>query len=128
MGDSKLKYQRSIMVLGHKRSMAGKIRNAIKRYRSHRDTMRPVDLNEVIEKYAPGSVAYFEGYKINFHTEGSDYIVICDPAGYLRIQNLRTKCFVDYFTGKDVTKKEGLTEKEILERTHFRIKRREEMK
>ena len=54
MGDSKLKYQRSIMVLDHdakyRNNIDDSIQNAIKRYRSHKDTMRPVDLNEVIEK------------------------------------------------------------------------------
>ena len=132
MGDSKLKYQRSIKVLiqesEHRRSLDIRIQNAIRRYRLHRDTMHPVDLNEVIEKYAKGSTPYFENYKINFHTEGSDYIVVCDPAGYLRIKNLRSDYFVDCFTGKEYGDQSSLSTKEKQEKTHFRIKIREEMK
>ncbi len=107
MGDSKLKYQRSLMVQRHDAEysnyLAGKISSAKRRYKEHKDEMRPVDLNEVIDRYAPGSSPYFEGYKINFHTEGSDYVVSCDPSGYLRIQNLKEDSFVDYYTGKTLT-------------------------
>lgn len=132
MGDSKLRYQRSLMVQKHDAEysnyLARKIRSAKRRYKEHKDEMRPVDLNEVIDKYAPGSTPYFKSYKIDFHTEGSDYVVSCDPSGYLRILNIKTNGFVDYYTGKTLTGQEGFTKAEINKMTHFRIKRREEMK
>lgn len=76
---------------------------------------RPVNLNEICDKFAPGNVGCKEGVKFVFN--GDDYKVVADMAsGYLRIQDLNT--------GKYVTL-DGVPG--TLEETHFKILRREEM-
>lgn len=76
---------------------------------------RPVNLNEICDKFAPGDAGHKEGVKFVF--EGDDYKVVADMAtGYLRIQDLNS--------GKYVTL-DGAPS--ALEETHFKILRREEM-
>ena len=60
--------------------------------------------------------------KIKFHKNESDYVVIADPSGYVRILDLRSKTYVDIIKGETL---KG-DEKNYQERTHFRIKRRDE--
>lgn len=76
---------------------------------------RKVNINEVIDTFAPGSIGRRAGVKILF--EGDRYNVIADmAAGYLRIFDTVLGCYVrlDGSPGSD-------------EETHFKIKRREEM-
>lgn len=80
-----------------------------------------VNLNLIVDRFIPenGNVITQRtegGVKYNF--EGSQYIVKCDKvAGYLRIYDKRAKsyCLLDGTPSKDP------------EKTHFKIKRREEM-
>lgn len=80
-----------------------------------------VNLNEIVDQFIPedGDVVTQRtesGVKYNF--EGERYIVKCDKvAGYLRIYDKIEKsyCLLDGTPSKD------------LEKTHFKIKRREEM-
>ncbi|WP_288801155.1 hypothetical protein [uncultured Fibrobacter sp.] len=75
-----------------------------------------VNIIDMVNRYAPNAKVYTKGYK--FYFEGPDNVVICDMvAGYLRIQNKKTKLF--YRLDGSLTKSN--------ERTHFKIKRREEM-
>ena len=80
-----------------------------------------VNLNEIVDQFIPenGDVVTQRtegGVKYNF--EGSRYIVRCDKvAGYLRIYDKKEKsyCLLDGTLSKNP------------EKTHFKIKRREEM-
>lgn len=77
---------------------------------------RPVNINEICDKFAPGDDGHEEGVKYVF--EGSRYKVVADMvSGYLRIFDK---------TAKSYTKLDG-TPSGSLEETHFKILRREEM-
>ena len=100
-----------------------KLQAAKSRYRKHKKDMRPVDINEIVAKYAPGAKPYIEDYKILYSNEGSPYVVAADPSGYLRVMDTRVEGgFVDVFSGKTLTK----NDKDFNKLTHFRIKRRNE--
>lgn len=84
----------------------------VNKYRSNWET---VDINEIVEKYAPGSKPYVNGGKIIYHNEDSDYSVVADSFhGYLRIQNSRTGNYLD-IDGKESSDKS---------RTHFNFQRK----
>lgn len=75
----------------------------------------PVDINEIVERFAPGAKGVKD--KIKYIYRGERYIVVADMAsGYLRIQDSITKEYLhlDGTPGND-------------DDTHFKIKRREEM-
>ena len=75
-----------------------------------------VNIVDIVEKYAPNAKAYENGYK--FYFEGEKYTVITDMvAGYLRIK--------DNASGKWLRLDGTLTKSD--KRTHFKIKRKEEM-
>lgn len=99
------------------------LKSAKRRYNKYKDKMRVVDMDDVVKKYAENESPYFEGYKIKFHKNGSDYVVIADPSGYVRVLDLRTGTYVDVITGETL---KG-DEKDYQERTHFRIKRMNKM-
>ena len=74
-----------------------------------------VDLNKVIEKFAPNYDYKTNGSKMIFY--GVDYNVVADMAsGYLRIYDNKKKRYIQT-NGKPGTEKE----------THYKIKRRKEM-
>ena len=88
-----------------------------------------VDINKIVEKFAPGSNAEVEGAKIYFR--GDDYDVVADVGGgYLRIYNKKIDAYVDQ-DGNDVRnevvngKIRGRNKKEQLKLTHFCIKKEE---
>ena len=87
------------------------------RERLHNDNWekQKVNINEIIDKFAPIFDAKEHGSKMIFY--GDDYNVVADMAsGYLRIYDNNQKCYVD-LTGRPGTDKD----------THFKIKKREEM-
>ena len=73
-----------------------------------------VNINDIVDKFAPGSDGYEDGVKFVF--EGPEYAVIADMvAGYLRIMNNNGEYVnLDGEPGDD-------------DSTHFKIKKREEM-
>ena len=74
-----------------------------------------VNLNDIVEKFAPNGRTYNDGVKFVF--EGDKYSVVADmPSGYCRIRENSTDKYLklDGTYGKDKD-------------THFKIKRREEM-
>ncbi|MGI6033435.1 MAG: hypothetical protein ACOX69_08470 [Coriobacteriales bacterium] len=76
---------------------------------------RPVNLNEICDKFAPGDDGYKDGVKWKFN--GERYQVVADMAsGYLCIYDKETKtwCKLDGTPGNG-------------DETHFKILRREEM-
>ena len=126
MLDGKGGYSRSVKIEKHLAKKNKRLRNMLKsakrRYNKYKDKMRVVDMNVVVKKYDENESPYFEGYKIKFHKNDSNYIVIADPSGYVRVLDLRTGTYVDVITGETL---KG-NEKDCQERTHFRIKRRDE--
>lgn len=100
-----------------------KLLAAKRRYRLHQSMMRPVNMDELVDKYAKGATPYIEKYKIKYHREGSPYVVIADPAGYLRVLDLRVRRYVDVYTGETLKGDEP----DYQNRTHFRILRRDEL-
>lgn len=131
MSDAKLNYQRATLVLKqqaeHSTALSKTLYRAKERYLKHKSKERAVNLNEIVEKYAPGAVPYFDNYKIIYHVEGSKFSVVCDPSGYLRILIVGTDFFVDCFSDEILSTTYTKDPKMVLERTHFRIKRREEL-
>lgn len=74
-----------------------------------------VNLNDVVNKFAPNASGHVEGYKYIF--SGDKYDVVTDMvAGYLRIYNRDTNQYVN-LNGKP----------DSNNNTHFKIKRKEEM-
>ena len=80
-----------------------------------------VNLNEIVDRFIPegsGLVTYRTEGGVKYNFEGDRYIVKCDKvAGYLRIYDKHAKsyCMPDGTPSKNP------------DRTHFKIKRREEM-
>jgi len=75
-----------------------------------------VNINELVDKYAPG----VEGmdHRVKFEWKGPEYTVSADMvAGYARVYNNKTKEFLD-INGNPSS--DG-------SKTHFKIKRKEEM-
>ena len=74
-----------------------------------------VNINDIVEKFAPNSNSYTSGYKFIF--DDNDYQVVADMvAGYLRIIDKKTNQPVK-LDGKLGSRQE----------THFKIKKRGEM-
>lgn len=80
-----------------------------------------VNLNDIVDQFVPqvnGFVSQHSEGGVKYDFEGPRYIVKCDKvAGYLRIYDKQAKsyCELDGTPSRD------------LEKTHFKIKRREEM-
>ncbi len=119
-------YSRSVKIEKHLAKKNKRLRNMLKsakkRYNKYKDKMRVVDMDALVKKYAENGLPYFEGYKIKFHKNESDYVLIADPSGYVRVLDLKTRTYVDVIKGETL---KG-DEKDYQERTHFRIKRRDE--
>lgn len=113
------------------------LENGIERAIKYHSNWEPVNINDVVNKFALGSTPYQDGGKIVFKNAAQTRAVVADAAGgYLRIQDLTAKTQkAQYLTldGKDahnVTingKTRGRTKAEYQQATHFRIKKREEM-
>lgn len=92
--------------------------NSKERERKHNDKWisEKVNVIDIVKQYAPDANVYEDGVKFVF--EGAENKVICDMAsGYLRIQNKATN--------KHYRLDGTLTNS--TKRTHFKIKRKEEM-
>lgn len=102
--------------------LAKKIKNAESRYKKHKEEMREVDLADILKRYAPNAKQYQDDYKIKYSDENSDYVVVADLSGYLRVLDTRTNTFVDVVSGVTMKK----SDKDYNKKTHFKIKRRKE--
>ena len=141
MSDSKSQYssgvagQRALAQLDSE--LRAKLDRAASRAEKFHANWQAVNLNDFVEKFAPGSTAQTSGSKIIFHAPGSDLQVVCDVrGGYCRLQDLSKsgrRIYLDV-NGHDANnkttssgKKTGRNESEYNEATHFRILKREEM-
>lgn len=95
----------------------GRYNRSKERERKYNDnwSKQKVNINEIVDKFAPGCTGVVDGVKYVF--EGKKYSVVADMAsGYLRIK--------DNYSGKYL-KLDGTPGNR--EETHFKIKKREEM-
>lgn len=142
MSDSKSQY--SSGVSGQKalaqldETLKAKLDRASSRAARYHENWQTINLNDFVDKFAPGSSAQTSGSKIIFQSEGSNIQIVCDVAAgscRLRDSSISTiRCYLD-INGKPVDnnktlpngKKTGRSKAEYNEMTHFRILKREEM-
>lgn len=75
-----------------------------------------VNLNEIVDKYAPGSKGKADGIKMIFY--GKDYNVVTDlVSGYVRVYDNNNKGYINLNDEPDRDNKN----------THFQIKKRKDM-
>ncbi|MCR4664889.1 MAG: hypothetical protein K5660_05940 [Paludibacteraceae bacterium] len=141
MSDSKTKYssgvaaQKALAQLDEE--LRRKLDRAAGRAAQYHQNWQTINLNDFVDKFAPGSGAQIDGAKIVFHTPGSDIKVVCDiRGGYCRLQDttIRSKrCYLDIngnvLGNKTLPngKQTGRSQSEYNMMTHFRILKREEM-
>ena len=141
MSDSKTQYsagvagQRALAQLDAE--LRVKLDRASSRAERFHSNWQAVNLNDFVDRFAPGSKAEISGSKIIFHAEGSNIQVVCDVrGGYCRLQDLGKsgkRVYLD-INGHDANnkttsdgKRTGRNQSEYNEATHFRILKRKEM-
>ncbi len=141
MSDSKAQYssgaagQRALAQLDSE--LKDKLDRASSRAEKFHKNWKAINLNDFIDRFAPGSVAQMSGSKIIFRADGSNLQVVCDVrGGYCRLQDLDKsgkRVYLDV-NGHDASnkttdsgKQTGRSQSEYNEATHFRILKREEM-
>ena len=115
-----------------------KLDAAIVRADKYHQNWQPINLNDFVDRFAPGSTAQRSGSKIVFQADGSKLQVICDvAAGSCRLMDTTIttdRCYLDIH-GNRVSnnkilpngKQTGRSKAEYNVMTHFRILKREEM-
>lgn len=142
MSDSKGQFssgvagQKALAQLDEK--LKAKLDRASERAAKYKSNWAPINLNDFVDKFAPGSIAKRSGSKITFQAENSSLQIVCDvSAGSCRLKDTTittSRCYLD-INGKPVDnnktlangKKTGRSKAEYNEMTHFRILKREEM-
>lgn len=117
--------------------LAKELNKGADRAQKYHSNWKSVNINDVVDKFAPESTAYQKGGKIIFENADHTIAVVADAAGgYLRIQDLTVKAkralylTLDGKNGHNITingKTRGRTTEEYEIATHFRIKKREEI-
>lgn len=139
--DAKHKYTRLVenvrMDIDRNAALEKRIKERNRSQEKYKGLWEKVNLDEVVEKFAPGSEPIInENGKIIFRTPGSDIQVVAEATiGSVRIQDLSVSKGRSYLNLKgermnNVTengKTRGLSKKEYELRTHFRIKKLHEM-
>ena len=107
------------------------------RARSFREGWQGVNINDVVDRFAPGATPYISNGKVVFENDEHTLAVVADiSGGYLRIQDLTFKgkkglyLTLDGKNGHNITingKTRGRSKAEYQRDTHFRILNREEM-
>lgn len=141
MSDSKAKYSSGVAkqttLAQLDASLKDKLDRAAGRAARYHSNWQTINLNDFVDKFAPGSVPEISGAKIVFCTPGSDIEIVCDVrGGYCRLKDVSItsrRCYLDINgdvpgnktlpNGKQI----GRTKDEYNEMTHFRILKREEM-
>jgi len=141
MPDSKAQYTSGVTtqkVLAQLDSdLAHKFDRAAERAAKFHDNWSPINLNDFVDRFAPGSTAHITGSKITFQAEGSNLQIVCDvKAGYCRLRDTTNTTKRPYLDkdGHNANNKKtssggetGRTQAEYNAVTHFRILKREEM-
>ena len=130
MADSKTSYTTTVSKIKKasesSKSLSGKLSGGQIRAAKYKDGWQSVNINDVVNQFAPGAASYENGGKIMFYNGGRYKIVTDVAGGYLRIQDMDCKGTV-YVTldgryGSDFKNKE-----EFEKNSHYRILKREEM-
>lgn len=130
-------YTRKIEALADQ-DLMDKIAGGIHRAREYGKNWESVNINDVVDKFAPGAEPEFVDGKIYFYNSSRTIAVVTDVGGgYLRIQDLTVNQKRPLYLNLDGTnghnyrdsngKIHGRNNSEYNEATHFRIKKREEM-
>ena len=130
-------YTRKVEAIADQKLME-KIAGGIHRANIYGKNWESVNINDVVDKFAPNSEPEYTDGKIYFYNSDRTVAVITDVGGgYLRIQDLTVKqkhplyLNLDGSNGHNYTdcngKIHGRNNSEYNEATHFRIKKREEM-
>ena len=118
--------------------LKAKLDRASARATKYKANWQTINLNDFVDRFAPGSTAKISGSKITFQTDGSNLEIVCDvSAGSCRLRDTSistSRCYLD-IDGHTVDnnktlpsgKKTGRSKAEYNEMTHFRILKREEM-
>ena len=117
MSDSKDRYSKTSASYTHSEQGKAEHDKSKAREAKHNESWKKqsVNLNEVVDKFAPGATGEQKNGKFIYF--GDKYNVVADmSSGYLRIMDNETKKYVK-LDGSVGTPKE----------THYKIKRREEM-
>ena len=141
MSDSKAQY--SSGVAGQKAlaqldaELKQKLDRASERKAKYKPNWQTVNINDLVDRFAPGSTAQIEGSKITFQADGSDLQIVCDvEAGSCRLKDTTNPTRRPYLdingnpVGNKILpggKQSGRSKAEYNELTHFRILKREEM-
>lgn len=115
-----------------------KISDGIQRANAHKHDWESVNINDIVESFAPGAEPIYQNGKITFINESNTVAVVCDVGGgYLRVQDLTAQTKKRQYLNLDGTnghnyrdsngKIHGRNDAEYNRATHFRIKKREEM-
>lgn len=115
-----------------------KISDGIQRANAHKHEWESVNINDVVESFAPKAEPIYENGKISFVNDDNTIAVVCDVGGgYLRIKDLTAQTSNPQYLNLDGTnghnyrdsngKIHGRNKSEYNRATHFRIKKREEM-
>lgn len=108
------------------KALGKKIVEGQDRARKYKSDWQSVNLNDVVENYAPGAIRYESNGKIIF-SNGGRYAIVTDVGGgYLRIQDLNYKGTV-YVTLDGKHQNDFHSRKEFNKFSHYRILKREEM-
>ena len=138
--DSKSRYQNEIKIVKkaaqNSESLSKLLEESGARCAQYKPNWQSVDINEVVERFAPGSKPVIKGVKVIFYNSVHTIAVVADAiGGYLRIEDLSKNTKKrQYLTldGKDahnVTengKTRGRSKDEFQRATHFTIRKRDE--
>ena len=142
MSDSKTKYssgvssQKALALLDAE--LSKKLDRATERAAKFHSNWQSVNLNDFVDRFAPGSDPQIDGSKITFQSANSNLRIVCDVnGGYCRLQDTtihpERRSYLD-INGNNANnmrlpsgKQVGRTQSEYNEVTHFRILKREEM-
>ncbi len=133
--DAKTEYANAVIKSKRLAKTDEEIKNKIeagkKRSEKYSKNWQSVDINEVIDKFAPGGKIELRKGKLIFISKDGRYEVICDIGGsYLRIKDTKLNTYVglngeDLRNYKDANgKTHGRKPSEFKKLTHFRIKKK----
>ncbi len=135
--DAKTGYSDSVAVSksnsGNDQELAIKISGGETRKDTYQSNWKSVDINDVVDRFAPGATPIPNGGKIEFTSMDGQYTVFADiGGGYLRIKDNNANQYVG-LNGEDLHnytdergKQHGRSKSDFRAKTHFKIKKRGE--
>ena len=141
MSDTKSDYSEKVAVrkavAAEEEWLAKQIQRGYERKQAYGEGWESVNINEVVDRIAPGATGVFENGKIIYYNQEKTRAVVTDISGYLRIKDLtwtgKTGRYLDAF-GKEaynytdsLGKQHGRSRAEYNKATHFIVLKREEM-